>query len=124
MPRFRWFGSTARQAVLSVPKHFSIMTPLKSARSASAAGVKLGPLSPAIDGDTIQYKYVKGVIDRAKRTCEITISAPDSPQPQSADEYVKAGDRSWALRAFREFDDALLRLRLEARLLLVQHPFE
>ena len=84
----------------------------RSDRPASGSGVKLGPLSPAINVDTIQYKYVKGVIDRAKRTCEITMSAPDSPQPQSGDEYVKAGDSSWAVRAFREFDDALLRLRL------------
>jgi benzoyl-CoA-dihydrodiol lyase len=84
----------------------------KSDRPAAGPGITLGPLSPAIDGDTIQYKYVKGVIDRAKRTCELTFSAPDSPQPQSGDEYLKAGDGSWALRAFREFDDALLRLRL------------
>jgi benzoyl-CoA-dihydrodiol lyase len=84
----------------------------KSDRPRSGPGVTLGPLTPAIDGDTIRYKYVKGVIDRTKRTCELTLSAPDSPQPQSADEYVKAGDSAWALRAFREFDDVLLRLRL------------
>ena len=53
----------------------------KSDRPTSGPGITLGPLSPAIDGDTIQYKYVKGTIDRAKRTCELTISAPDSPQP-------------------------------------------
>ncbi len=84
----------------------------KSDRPASGPGITLGPLSPAITGDAIRYKYVEGVIDRAKRTCELTISAPDSPQPQSGDEYLKAGDTSWALRAFREFDDVLLRLRL------------
>jgi len=84
----------------------------KSDRPASGPGITLGPLSPAIDGDVIQYKYVKGIIDRVKRTCELTISAPDSAQPSSGDEYVKAGDASWAVRAFREFDDALLRLRL------------
>ncbi len=84
----------------------------KSDRPKSGPGITLGPLSPAIDGDVIQYHYVKGSIDRAKRTCELTISAPDSPQPASADDYLKAGDRSWAIRAFREFDDALLRLRL------------
>jgi benzoyl-CoA-dihydrodiol lyase len=84
----------------------------QSDRPESGPGVKLGPLSPVIDGDAIQYRHVKGVIDRSKRTCELTISAPDSPQPQSGDDYVKAGDGSWALRAFREFDDALLRLRL------------
>ena len=33
-----------------------------------------------VDGDTIRYKYVAGSIDREKRTCELTISAPDSPQ--------------------------------------------
>ena len=84
----------------------------KSDRPASGPGVALGPLNPKISGDTIEYKYVKGVIDRAKRTCELTVSAPDSPQPKTADEFVKAGDQSWAIRAFRELDDTLLRLRL------------
>ena len=46
----------------------------KSDRPASGPGITLGPLSPAIDGDAIQYQYVKGAIDRAKRTCELTIS--------------------------------------------------
>ena len=95
----------------SVAKHAQALA-AKSDRPKSGPGITLGALSPAIDGDTIQYKYVKGVIDRAKRTCELTISAPDSPQPKSGAEYLKAGDASWALRAFREFDDALLRLRL------------
>jgi benzoyl-CoA-dihydrodiol lyase len=95
----------------SVAKHAQALA-AKSDRPASGPGVKLGALAPAINGDTIQYTFVKGVIDRSKRTCEITISAPDSAQPQSGDEYLKAGDGSWALRAFREFDDVLLRLRL------------
>jgi len=84
----------------------------KSDRPKSGPGITLGPLSPAIDGDRIRYQYVTGSIDRAKRLCELTISAPDSPQPDNADEYLKAGDQAWAIRAFRELDDALLRLRL------------
>ena len=95
----------------SVARHAQALA-AKSDRPAAGPGVKLGPLSPATNGDTIQYTYVKGVIDRSKRTSEITIAAPDSPQPQSGDDYVKAGDSSWAVRAFREFDDILLRLRL------------
>jgi benzoyl-CoA-dihydrodiol lyase len=83
-----------------------------SDRPASAPGIKLGPLHPAIDGDTIAYRYVRGEIDRTKRTCELTISTPDTPQPTTADEFVAAGDQAWALRAFRELDDAVLRLRL------------
>ena len=38
--------------------------------------------------------------------------APDTPQPATPEEFLAAGDQAWALRAFREFDDALLRLRL------------
>jgi len=95
----------------SVAKHAQALA-AQSDRPAAGPGITLGPLAPAIDGDVIHYKYVKGSIDRAKRTCELTISAPDSAQPASGDEYVKAGDSSWAVRAFREFDDALLRLRL------------
>ena len=83
-----------------------------SDRPEGGPGIALGPLNPVIDGDTIQYRYVRGAIDRTKRLCDLTISAPDTPQPATADEFVQAGDQSWALRAFRELDDALLRLRL------------
>jgi benzoyl-CoA-dihydrodiol lyase len=87
-----------------------------SDRPKSGPGISLGPLSPAIDGDTITYKYVTGVIDRAKRTCDLTIAAPGSyaaeEVPTTPDEYQAAGDQAWAIRAFRELDDALLRLRL------------
>jgi benzoyl-CoA-dihydrodiol lyase len=39
------------------------------------------------------------------------------PQPASTDEMLRAGDRFWALRAFRELDDALLRLRISEPLI-------
>ena len=84
----------------------------QSNRPATGPGIKLGPLNPTIVGDDIQYQHVRGSIDRLKRVCELTINAPGTPQPQSDDEFLKAGDGSWALRAFRELDDALLRLRL------------
>ncbi|MFN2447318.1 MAG: 2,3-epoxybenzoyl-CoA dihydrolase [Vicinamibacterales bacterium] len=84
----------------------------QSDRPASGPGITLGPLSPSIDGDVIQYTYVRSAIDRGKRTCDLTISAPDTPQPATAADFVKAGDQAWALCAFRELDDAILRLRL------------
>lgn len=96
-----------------------------SDRPASGPGVLLGPLAPAIKGDAIAYKYVNGSIDRAKRVCELTIAAPGGADvaggsngpplqecPTTPDEFLKAGDQAWAIRAFRELDDALLRLRL------------
>ena len=83
-----------------------------SDRPATGPGISLGPLNPTIDGDTIQYKYVKGTIDRAKRTCSVVVSAPDTPQPTTVEQFLAVGDQAWAIRAFREFDDVLLRLRL------------
>jgi benzoyl-CoA-dihydrodiol lyase len=56
-------------------------------------------------------------IDREKRAATLTVRAPEGPQPQTAAEIVAAGDQFWALRAFRELDDALLRLRLNEPLI-------
>ena len=83
-----------------------------SDRPASGPGISLGPLNPAIEGDTIRYKYVTATIDRDKRTCALTVSAPDTPQPETPEAFLAAGDQSWAVRGFRELDDCLLRLRL------------
>ncbi len=95
-----------------------------SDRPASGPGITLGPLNPSVDGDTIRYKYVTGAVDRAKRTCELTVNAPGAGAPgaeasalrtecpTTPDEFLAAGDQAWAIRAFRELDDCLLRLRL------------
>jgi benzoyl-CoA-dihydrodiol lyase len=86
-----------------------------SDRPAAGPGITLGPLAPAVEGDAIRYQYVTGVIDRSKRTCELTIAAPVPRSveiPTTPEEFLAAGDRAWAIRAFRELDDAILRLRL------------
>src|SRR5918912_1717637 len=48
----------------------------------------------------------------ATRAGELTVQAPSGPQPSTPEEILKAGDQFWPLRAFRELDDALLRLRV------------
>ena len=59
-----------------------------------------------------KYSAVTLTIDRDKRTADLTDRRrPTGPQPSTPDEIVEAGDQFWALRAFRELDDALLRLR-------------
>ncbi|HXH24118.1 MAG TPA: 2,3-epoxybenzoyl-CoA dihydrolase [Vicinamibacterales bacterium] len=77
-----------------------------------SAGITLGPLDRRAAGDVVTYSSVTLAIDRGRRTAELTVSAPDSPQPQTPDDFLAAGDRCWALRAFRELDDALLHLRV------------
>src|SRR4030095_15674796 len=87
----------------------------QSDRPAHAKGVTLGPLNPEIDGDTIRYRSVTGGIDRSRRVCDLTVAAPGEAKierPRTPEEFEQAGDQAWAIRAFRELDDAILRLRL------------
>ncbi len=50
--------------------------------------------------------------DRAKRVATLTVRGPDGPVESTPEAMLAAGDRFWPLRAFRELDDALLRLRV------------
>ncbi len=77
------------------------------------AGIELDPIEAEIDGDTWKYQHVTVELDPAARVVNLTLHAPTTPQPQNGDEYFAAGDSCWALRCFRELDDALLHLRLE-----------
>jgi benzoyl-CoA-dihydrodiol lyase len=56
-------------------------------------------------------------IDREKRLATLTVRAPDFDEPSDPAGMLDAGDRFWALRAFRELDDVLLRLRLDEPLI-------
>ena len=60
---------------------------------------------------SLKYSAVTLPINREKRTADLTVQAPTGPQPATPEEICKAGDQFWPLRAFRELDDALLRLR-------------
>jgi benzoyl-CoA-dihydrodiol lyase len=84
----------------------------QSDRPAAGPGITLNPLNPKVTDSQVTYRFVTLSIDRGKRVADLTISAPDGPQADTAEAIVAAGDSFWALRAFRELDDALLRLRL------------
>ena len=60
----------------------------------------------------LNYEFVAVTLDRAHRTASLVVHGPNTHQPETPEEFVAAGDRAWALKAFRELDDALLRLRL------------
>src|SRR5262249_19557386 len=84
----------------------------KSSDRGKGKGIALEPLAPKVDGKGIAYKYVTVVVDGTRRVAELTIRAPDGAEPKSPAEFEQVGGNAWALRAFRELDDALLRLRL------------
>jgi benzoyl-CoA-dihydrodiol lyase len=88
-----------------------------SDRPAAAAGIRLNPLNPSIDDTGYKYSAVILEIDRGKRVATLTVSGPEGDPPASIDEIVAADDQFWALRAFRELDDALLRLRINEPLI-------
>ncbi len=84
----------------------------ESDRPASGPGITLRPLAPRLAGDVIEYSSVKGTIDRAGRVATLVIRAPEAAVESTPEAIVAAGDQFWPLRAFRELDDAILRLRI------------
>lgn len=86
----------------------------ESDRPANAQSVKLSPLNRTIDKDTITYDYVDVAIGRDNRVATITLKAPDSgiPAGMAVEEAVTQGADFWPLALCRQFDDAILHLRL------------
>ena len=82
-----------------------------SDRPCAAAGFLLDPLSPAISDSAMVYSAVRVDFDRRARVATLTVDGPEGSQPATPDEILDRGDQYWPLRAFRELDDALLRLR-------------
>ncbi len=77
-------------------------------------GVALEALNPAIDEEGIHYQHVKLLWDETPRTARLELTVPDdiTALPEDA---ATVGCSWFPLQAFREMDDALLRLRF-------QHP--
>ncbi|MCC6672137.1 MAG: benzoyl-CoA-dihydrodiol lyase [Planctomycetes bacterium] len=77
----------------------------------AARGIRLAPVAGRAEGNTLAYEYVTLQVEPEKRVATLTVHGPRSKQPRTGAEYEQAGDRAWALQAFRELDDALLQLR-------------
>jgi benzoyl-CoA-dihydrodiol lyase len=80
-------------------------------RRRSFKAVPLAPLEVKRTAAGIEYKYVSVAIDAKARTADLTVKAPEGKQPETPAELAEAGSGAWAIRAFRELDDALLDLR-------------
>jgi benzoyl-CoA-dihydrodiol lyase len=89
----------------------------QSDRPAQGRGITLGALNPQESADAVRYSTVSLEIDRARRVATLTVTGPEPGEPTDPESIVTAGDQYWPLRAFRELDDALLRLRLNEPLI-------
>jgi benzoyl-CoA-dihydrodiol lyase len=101
VPRSRWDATVAERAralaaqVADVPH---------------GPAVTLDPLSPRLEPGHVAYRHVDLRVDREARVADLLITAPAAPPP--AELHAEGADL-WGLRAFRELDDALLRLRFD-----------
>jgi len=81
-----------------------------AARQTVARGpaVQLSELAPRVTDKALTYRYVELAVDRAARTAALVVKGPDAAPPADL-----TSPELWSLRAFRELDDALLRLRFD-----------
>jgi benzoyl-CoA-dihydrodiol lyase len=80
-------------------------------------GISLGPLNARESADGVHYSSVSLDIDRVRRVATLTVTGPQANEATDPESIAAAGDQFWPLRAFRELDDALLRLRLNEPLI-------
>ena len=118
----------------SVPKSRFDQVVLERAKALAAAtpdregpGVKLPALEVKRwdEGERAgaDYRWVSLTVNRATRVAELTVLAPEEAPPETPAALRRIGADLWALRAFRELDDALLDLRFnhpEAGLVLLR----
>jgi benzoyl-CoA-dihydrodiol lyase len=89
----------------------------QSDRPPTDRGVRLSPLTTKVTDDAVEYSSVQLALDRQRRVATLIVRAPEGPPPSSPHDILSAGDQFWPLRAFRELDDALLRLRINEPLI-------
>jgi benzoyl-CoA-dihydrodiol lyase len=84
-------------------------------RPKDAQGITLTPLRRTLDEQGIHYEHVDVAVDAAARTITITVSAPNSGEPDELEAIVERGAQWWPLAVARELDDAILHLRTNVR---------
>src|SRR5438128_9187592 len=102
-----------------VPRSKFAETILQRAKALAAAapqvargpGIELDPLEPRLSKDRIEYRHVTLALDPAARVATLTVRAPPGEVPRNAAQALSRGANGWGIRAARELDDALLRLR-------------
>ncbi|HSB61189.1 MAG TPA: 2,3-epoxybenzoyl-CoA dihydrolase [Vicinamibacteria bacterium] len=82
-----------------------------SAPPRGGPGVELGPLAAEYQEERTEYRHVTLEVKADARVARLTVRGPEAGEPVTAAGLRERGDDLWALRAFRELDDALLDLR-------------
>jgi benzoyl-CoA-dihydrodiol lyase len=83
---------------------------IAGAGHADRKGVRLTPLAPEVGPQGLRYQHVTLTFGPTPRTARLELRGPTGAQKLPEDPTT-LGAEWWALRAFRELDDAILRLR-------------
>jgi benzoyl-CoA-dihydrodiol lyase len=62
--------------------------------------------------DRASGRHAELSLDQGRRVATLVVKGPSGPPPASVEDLVRQGADLWALRAFRELDQALLHLRM------------
>ena len=92
---------TRREFEAGVRRRLEAMVARSPRRPAKA--IALRPLG--------EPRHVSVAIDPRSRVATLTVAASQGAEPDSPEELARAGSDAWAVRAWRELDDALLDLR-------------
>ena len=83
----------------------------EKAPARTGPGVELKPLEGKYGPSGVEHQYVSLKMDAGTRTAELIVRGPEGDEPKAPADMRARGSELWALRAFRELDDALLDLR-------------
>jgi benzoyl-CoA-dihydrodiol lyase len=84
----------------------------RSSRPKGTKGITLPAVERAIEGDTIRYSHLTIEIDRERRAAKFRVKGPAAAPPADAAAVHAQGAAFWPLALVREFDDAMMHLRL------------
>jgi benzoyl-CoA-dihydrodiol lyase len=84
----------------------------RSSRPKGTKGIALPAVERAIEGDTIRYGHLTIEIDRERRAAKFRVKGPTAAPPADAAAVHAQGAAFWPLALAREFDDAMMHLRL------------
>lgn len=109
-PRSKFQDSVAERAKKAAEEASADLAP------GERKGITLRNLEPEIGENGRKYEYVTLDWNPATRIANLTIQGPSAEDvalvEKGSDAIYAAGDQLWALKAYRELDDALLQLRV------------
>ncbi|MFK8079487.1 MAG: 2,3-epoxybenzoyl-CoA dihydrolase [Granulosicoccus sp.] len=84
----------------------------RSVKKDVQTGISLTPLQRNQTENSVSWSQVSVDIDRAGRTATFTLKGPDDDAPEDMAAFIAQADQSYLLKLCREFEDAILHMRL------------